>query len=260
MEEKFVITAIDRVIMVGKDEYPERITSFTGGTGSNELIFHFSGRATVYFDDLVLETVPNTVRFLPQGNFKRYDVLRHEYGECVDVFFQTDRPISLQAFTVNASKNEKVGALFKKMFATWVSKKAGYYFESLSLLYRIFAELQKTAAVPPQHVRKIAPALDMIHSDFLKTELTLDSLSAVCNMGVSYFQKLFKERYGVSPKKYIIQLKINHACDLLRLDRYTVTQIAELCNFSDVYFFSRQFREYVGIAPTQFIKKYKSSK
>ena len=79
-------------------------------------------------------------------------------------------------------------------------------------------------------------------------------------MGESYFQKLFKEIYGISPKKYIIQLKINHACDLLRLERYTVTQIAELCNFSDVYFFSRQFKEYMGITPTQFIKKYRSSK
>ena len=100
----------------------------------------------------------------------------------------------------------------------------------------------------------------MIHNDFLKSELSLSTLAAASNMGESYFQKLFKEKYGVSPKRYIIQLKINHACDLLRLERYSVTQIAELCNFSDVYFFSRQFKEYMGITPTQFVKKYRSSK
>ena len=82
----------------------------------------------------------------------------------------------------------------------------------------------------------------------------------MCGMGESYFQKLFKEIHGISPKKYIIQLKINHACDLLRLERYTVTQIAELCNFSDIYFFSRQFKEYMGITPTQFMGKNRSSK
>ena len=61
-----------------------------------------------------------------------------------------------------------------------------------------------------------------------------------------------------NPKKYIIGLKMNYACELLRLERYTVTQVAELCRFSDVYFFSRQFKEYVGMTPTRFVKQYRS--
>ena len=85
-------------------------------------------------------------------------------------------------------------------------------------------------------------------------------LAALCDMSESYLKRLFKERYGIPPKKYLIQLKLNHACDLLRLDRYTVTEIAEMCHFSDIYFFSRQFKEHMGITPTQFVKKYKSAK
>jgi len=260
MEEKFVITEIKRIVMVGKNEYSEPMLSFGHTLHYNELIFHFSGHAMVFFDDLVLETKPNTIRFLPKGETKRYDVLRQERGECIDVFFSADRPLSSQAFVMNVAQSEKLGALFKKLFSTWISKKEGYYFESVSLLYRIFAEMQKDTAKPSRHKLKIAPAMDIIHSDFLKRDFSLSELAAICKMGESYFQKLFKEIHGISPKKYIIQLKINHACDLLRLERYTVTQIAELCNFSDVYFFSRQFKEYMGITPTQFIKKYRSSK
>ena len=260
MEEKFVITEIKRIIMVGKEEYPEQITSFGHTLNCNELIFHISGHVTIYFDDLVLETRPDTVRFLPKGTTKRYDAVRHESGDCIDVFFQADRPISPQALVIDAAHNEKLGALFKKIFSTWVSKKEGYYFESLSLLYRIFAEMQKDTSIPKQHKSKIAPATELIHSEFLTRDISLNELASVCNMGESYFQKLFKKIHGISSKKYIIQLKINHACDLLRLERYSVTQVAELCNFSDVYFFSRQFKEYMGITPTQFIKKYKSSK
>ena len=146
------------------------------------------------------------------------------------------------------------------MFSVWVSKKEGYYFESVSLLYRIFAEMQKDTSVPKSHKSKIAPAMEIIHSEFLTRDFSIGELAAMCGMGECYFQKLFKKIYGVSPKRYVIQLKINHACDLLRLERYTVTQIAELCNFSDIYFFSRQFKEYMGITPTEFIKKYRSSK
>ena len=260
MEEKFVITEIKRVVMVGKNEYSSPMISFGHTVNHNELIFHFSGHATVYFDDLVLETKPNTIRFLPQGKTGRYDVLRHERGECIDVYFSADRPLSDHAFVIDVAHNEKLGALFKKIFSTWVSKKEGYYFESVSLLYRIFAEMQTDISLPKQHRSKIAPAMEMIHNEFLTRDFYMGELADVCKMGESYFQKLFKEIHGISPKRYIVQLKINHACDLLRLGRYTVTQIAELCNFSDIYFFSRQFKEYMGITPTQFIKKYRSSK
>ena len=125
---------------------------------------------------------------------------------------------------------------------------------------RIFVELKKNNYTSREHILKIAPALDMIHNNFLKENFSLKDLASACNMGESYFQKLFKEKYGISPKKYIIQLKLNHACDLLLLERYSVTQIAEMCNFYDVYFFSKQFKEYLGITPTQFIQNYRSSK
>ena len=234
MEGKFVITEINRIVMVGKSEYPEQMTSFGHTLSHNELIFHFSGYSTVFFDDLMLETKPNTIRFLPQGKTKRYDVLRHERGECIDIFFNTDRPVSQKAFVSGVSQNVKLGTLFKKIFSTWVSKEEGYYFKSLSLLYRIFAELQKDSRNPKRHEKKIDPAMELIHNSFLTINLSLGMLAKACHMGESYFQKLFKEIHGISPKKYIIQLKLNHACDLLRLERYPVTQIAELCNFSDI--------------------------
>ena len=260
MKDKFVITEITRVIMVGKDEYTEPKNSFSRVLDNNELIFHFSGHTHVYFDDIVLETVPNSIRFLPQGNLKRYDVERHRAGECIDVFFKTDRPISECAFVLDVKNNEKIGMLFKKLFATWVGKNDGYYFESVSLLYKIFAEIQRDDYVSKQHYFKIKPAIDAIHDRFLHEELAIKELAALCGVGESYFKRLFKEKYGMPPKRYVIQLKINYACELLRLGRYSVTQIAEQCNFSDVYFFSRQFKEYMGVTPTQFCKKYRSSK
>ena len=260
IEEKFVITEITRVIMVGKDEYPSDKNSFSHELDNNELIFHFSGHTHVLFDDQVLETTPNSIRFLPQGRVKRYDVVRHERGECIDVFFKADRPIAECAFVIDAKHNEKLGMLFKRLFATWVAKNDGYYFESISLLYKIFAKIQCDNYVSKQHYVKIKPAIDAIHERFLHEELSLSCLAAECGVGVSYFQRLFREKYGMPPGKYIIQLKINYACELLRLGRYSVTQVAEQCNFSDVYFFSRQFKEYMGVTPTQFCKKYRSSK
>ncbi len=257
MEKDFLITKINQVILVSKEKYTESKLSFCSELHYNELIFHYSGDAIVYFDDNVLETKENTLRFLPAGKVSRYDVQRNVYGECIDVFFDTDKPISKSAFVIDASKKEHIGTLFKRLFSSWSGKTEGYYFECMSILYKIFAEIQKTTYLPPEQYLKIKPAIDEINNEFLNKSLTSEYLSSLCEVSESYFKKLFKRRFGVPPKKYIIQKKLNYSCDLLLLGLYTVTQVAELCGFSDVYFFSRLFKKQFGLSPSEYVKKHK---
>lgn len=59
----------------------------------------------------------------------------------------------------------------------------------------------------------------------------------------------------------VLNWRPNELCYLPKHSTYkVVTQIAELCNYSNIHFFSRQFKECMGITPTQFMKKYISSK
>ena len=107
MNNKFAITDIKRVILVGKDEYKETITSFTNKTCSNELIFHLSGESTVFFNGKQLDVKKDTIRFLPQGEINEYIVKRKERGECIDIFFTTDIPVTNEAFVLKLNQSEK---------------------------------------------------------------------------------------------------------------------------------------------------------
>ena len=261
MNFDFVITNIHRVIMVGKEEYPEQITEFKQRRlVHNELIFNLSGHSKVFFNGKELINSAKNIRFLPVGECFEYRVERIERGECIDVFFDTDVPISDEAFIVDTSKREDLEPLFKKIFCAFVTKDEGYKFECMSLLYKIFSELQKNSYIPESKFRLIKPALDIIEADFLTRDIHTGELASASGISETYLKRLFGERFGVPPKKYIIQMKINHAAELLRLGRYSITQIAEMSGFSDSGFFSRQFKKYMGISPTDFIKKYKSSK
>ena len=51
-----------------------------------------------------------------------------------------------------------------------------------------------------------------------------------------------------------------YASDLLRHGEHSISQIATLCGYDEIYSFSRQFKNEFGLSPTEFIKKYKSSK
>ena len=111
--------------MVGRNEYTDNASTFSTNLKYNELIFHFSGHITVFFGDQVLEDLPNTIRFLPEGRVSRYNVIRKERGECILVAFKADRQIAPKAFVQSMAQNEKIGALFKKLFSTWVGKNDG---------------------------------------------------------------------------------------------------------------------------------------
>ena len=261
MNNKFSITNINRVILVGKDEYKEKVISFTNNKSThNELIYHISGKSIVSFNGQVLETSENTIRFLPAGEIKEYTVDRIERGECIDIVFDTNEPIVDAAFVLKLKQSEKIKSLFKKIFAVWVAKDDGYYFECVSIIYKIFAELQKTNYIPENQFLAIKPAIDYIENHFLDNKITSADITSCCDISYPYIKKLFVKKFGLSPVRYSIQLKINYACDLLKSGLYTISQIAEICGYKDVYFFSRQFKEYIGISPTDFINKYKSSK
>ena len=260
MNNKFAITDIKRVILVGKDEYKETVTTFKHNLCSNELIFKLSGESTVFFNGKQLDVKKDTIRFLPQGEIHEYIVKRKEHGECIDVCFDTDVPVANEAFVLKLNQSEKIKSLFKKIFSVWVAKGDGYYFECVSIIYKIFAELQKKNYIPESQFNSIKPAIDYIEKHFLDKKITAEELTLCCTISYPYIKKLFVKKFGVPPIKYSIQLKINYACDLLKSELYTISQISEICGYNDIYFFSRQFKEYMGLSPTDFINKYKSSK
>ena len=53
MDNKFVITSITRVLSIHSDEHTPKSSTYEHTLKSNELIFHFSGHTTVFFDDLI---------------------------------------------------------------------------------------------------------------------------------------------------------------------------------------------------------------
>ena len=56
------------------------------------------------------------------------------------------------------------------------------------------------------------------------------------------------------------QLRINYACDLLRSGLYTVSHTAERCGFESVAFFSRQFKAYMGVSPSAYVREMRQEK
>ncbi len=73
----------------------------------------------------------------------------------------------------------------------------------------------------------------------------------------SQIRRLFKQETGVSPVQHVNNLRIQKAKRLLRniQDEKLLTDVALQCGFTDPYYFSRLFRRFTGLSPSEYMKE-----
>lgn len=121
-----------------------------------------------------------------------------------------------------------------------------------ALLYQVLAGLVHTNETA--HYRRIAPAVRYIQEHFCE-HIEVSQLANECFLSTSQFYRLFRKKMRQTPLEYRNTLRMKRACILLREDEYSVSEIAAQLGFEDIYYFSRAFRELVGISPSAYRKK-----
>ena len=95
----------------------------------------------------------------------------------------------------------------------------------------------------------------------IEADLNMQELASEYNLSYSYFRKMFKKYTGISPKQYHLQLKIYRAKELLLTTDKSVKEICYDLGFQSTSYFSRIFKQKLGVAPTNLkIDKQKNSK
>ena len=102
--------------------------------------------------------------------------------------------------------------------------------------------------------RELHGAVRLINSDYGDPSLTNAKLASECKISEVYFRKLFTRHYGISPKQYIIDLRMQKAKQLLGEGSLSVSAISESCGFSNPYHFCRLFKQHTGISPSAYRK------
>ena len=154
---------------------------------------------------------------------------------------------------------------FLRAEKAWKEKRAGYEEQCLSCQYAVIAYLKNSSSYAPSGYGKLlSPAVEYIHENYAEKKLYGAELAALCGISETYFRRLFAGTYGVTPVEYANALRIGRAKDLLsergdaktkNREAYTIGEIAELCGFSDVYYFSRLFKKLTGYSPDGWRKR-----
>lgn len=101
----------------------------------------------------------------------------------------------------------------------------------------------------------LLPAMKYLENNYSFPRLNNAMLAAQCKISEVYFRKLFVKTYGITPKQYIIDARINKAKQLLTDGILKINAVSEECGFSNPYHFCRLFKQKEGLTPTEFMRQ-----
>lgn len=106
---------------------------------------------------------------------------------------------------------------------------------------------------PPAYDRMIDNVISEIREHYME-DISLTSLSAKYNISMGHLSKMIKESLSVNFSDYIASLRIQRAKELLRDDRLSIQEIAEIVGYNDYFYFTKDFKRVEGISPSKYRK------
>lgn len=143
---------------------------------------------------------------------------------------------------------------FSRLCKLWTKKQSGYRYDCAAVLYKLLASLHREACENRGNDAgdKLIECVDYIHEHFTDRELSITYLSGMAGMSDTYFRKLFVSSFGTTPLRYINNLRIAHAVELLRSGYYSVEQVAEKAGFDNPKYLCTILRKSTGYTPLDF--------
>jgi AraC family transcriptional regulator len=86
----------------------------------------------------------------------------------------------------------------------------------------------------------------------LDDQLSLESLAQESGYSRVHFMRMFRAATGRSPHNYLLNLRIERARELLSNPGLSLTDIALDCGFSSHSHFTRVFRQFLGVTPSEY--------
>ena len=215
-------------------------------------VFNISGRRDYCFSDgYVMSTSKNSLFYLPRGS--SYEVKEIETGGCYAINFDAD--ISDEPFCVNLKDSDMIKRRFKNACDQWKRSAGAQNSLAMVAIYSAIDALIKEMAqsyMSSSKYRLIESAVEKIDGEFLSGELSVSSLATDAGISEAYLRRIFMNRFGVSPKEYIIRKRMDYACRLLASRQFEVQTVAELCGYSEPCHFSREFKKRFGVSPNEY--------
>lgn len=224
----------------------------TDGRPYSALVLRLGSDAKLCIGDKILLSNSNDITYMPANT--PYSATYSDDGEMIFIHFTESVPFfsSVQNFTLHHF--EHIYSLFSKLVSLYCAKSQNYKIESASVFLQIIAYLSslKSSASTNASFEK---AISIFKEEYKNSALTVTSVCQRANISSSHLRKLFGEEFGMSPIRYLNELRIDHAQKMLYTNYCTVEKAAYESGFSDYRYFSRVTKKLRGCTPSMLRSK-----
>ncbi|EGT3617526.1 AraC family transcriptional regulator [Clostridium perfringens] len=124
--------------------------------------------------------------------------------------------------------------------------------ELYSLLYTLIEEFPKPFDYKDKELHTyIQDALNFINSNYMNS-ITVQEIADYVNLSRSYLYKMFIKNLGISPQKYLINLRMYKATLLLKSTKLPIGEVANSVGYSDSLLFSKTFSKHFSMSPLHY--------
>ncbi|KMY49923.1 response regulator transcription factor [Peribacillus loiseleuriae] len=226
------------------------IENFQALTISKENIFSWYNEASSEFKDLILlnsmemeqklAIIKKWIRFIIDHQFPPDSVKDWILKILLDI------KVKIQVLT-----NFKLYGLHENLYET-ISQINGIY-ELENWLIEYFYKTSEMASYESMSNIEIANACKYI-SENIHRKITLDEVASYLHLNSSYFSRLFKKEVGENFVKYVVNMKMKRAKELLDQTNYSIIEISEQLGYENQSYFNKTFKAFTGIAPIEYRK------
>ena len=103
----------------------------------------------------------------------------------------------------------------------------------------------------------VSTAVKFINDNYCRS-ITVADAAASCCISAHYLSNIFKDELGFPPQKYLLNVRMSRAVDLLAMENLSISDIANSVGYPDVLAFSKIFRKFFGESPSSYRAKLKS--
>lgn len=146
----------------------------------------------------------------------------------------------------------KLISRFHELSDTWVQKDFGYMLKVRGLLCLILHQIlsllldSSHLAYEDPRIKNSIRYINLHYSE----PLCIDEMAEQFHLHPTYYGSLFRESMGMTFKQYLISVRLNYAENMLKSGEYSIGEVALQCGFSDIFYFSKLFKEKKGIPPS----------
>lgn len=124
--------------------------------------------------------------------------------------------------------------------------------ELYSLLYALIEEFPKPFEYKDKELHTyIKDALNFINSNYMHS-ITVQEIADYVNLSRSYLYKMFIKNLGISPQRYLINLRMYKATLLLKGTKLPIGEVASSVGYSDSLLFSKTFSKHFSMSPLNY--------